>query len=255
MELTASGRAILEFLVSEIKQGRFRPHDEGTFCGYKEVHEKLRLPFKGRWGASLSQQGLGDLAEWLHSEQLPALTGLIAGEKEPRRPGQGFYSVFSVLDGDTNWWRDQVVASIKQDWSKWVEDIGLIDLDELREDSLSYIEGAKKTINLDVRARCDALRKRAKEVFRSPDGFLRCEICEWHKPPDGRISGDIVELHHIDPIHRAPTLGRKVKLEDAIALLVPVCPTCHRILHSKTGGGEFDAQVLKQILKPVFLSP
>jgi hypothetical protein len=250
MELSAPGRNILEFLVSEIKRGRFRPYDEGTFCGYKEVHEKLRLTRRGfHWGASLSKQGLGDLAEWLRSERLPAITGLVVGEDEPRRPGLGYYSVFGVSDGDTNWWRSQVFAAIKQDWSKWVEDTGLIDLDELREDSLSYIEGAKKTINLDIRARCDAFRKRAKEVFRSPDGFLCCEICGWHKPPDGRISGDIVELHHINPIHEAPASGRKVTLEEAIKLLVPVCPNCHRMLHSKIGGGQFDAQILKQILK------
>jgi len=248
VNLSASGRAILELLVSEINRGRFRPHDEGTFCGYKEVHRKLNLPLQGfQWGASLSKQGLGDLAKWLQSEQLPAITGLIVGEGKMRRPGPGYYSAFNVPEEDIKWWRDQVFAAIKQDWSKWVEDVGLIDLDELREDSLSYIDGAKNTVNFEVRTRCDALRKRAKEVFRSKDGFLRCKVCGWHKP-DARISGDIVELHHIDPIHAAPSAGRKITLKESMEMLVPVCPTCHRMIHSKTGGGQFDLRALQQIL-------
>lgn len=249
MALSPSGRAILEFLVGELRRGRFRLHDEGTFCGYKEVHERLGLSRRGfHWGNSLRSQGLADLAEWLRDEKLPALTGLIVGEEEPRRPGPGYFSVFGMPDGDLAWWRAQVRAGIKQDWSKWVPDIGLVDLDDIREDSLSYLEGTTKTVSLELRARCDALRTRAREIFRSPDGFLRCEVCGWHKP-DARISGDIVELHHLDPLHRAPASGRKVTLEEAIALLVPVCPTCHRMLHSKTGGGQFEVPALKQILK------
>lgn len=248
MTLSPSGRAILEFLVSEIRRGRFRPDDEGTFCGYKEVHEHVGLQRKGfHWGNSLRSQGLADLAEWIRDEKLPALTGLIVGEDQPRRPGPGFFSVYGIQDGDLGWWRAQVRAGIKQDWSKWVPDIGLIDLGELREDSLSYIEGNTKTVSLEVRKRCDALRLRAKEIFRSQDGFLRCKVCGWHKP-DARISGDIVELHHLDALSAAPAAGRKITLEEAIAVLVPVCPSCHRMLHSKIGGGQFEVQALKQIL-------
>jgi 5-methylcytosine-specific restriction protein A len=249
MELSASGRAILELLVGDIRRGRFRPSDEGTFCGYKEMHDRLGLLRKGfHWGNSLRSQGLGHLAEWLRDQKLPAVTGLIVGENEPRRPGQGYFSVFSIPDGDVDWWRSQVRAAIKQDWSKWVDDVGSVDLDELREDSLSYLEGAMKPVDREARQRCDALRQRAREVFRGEDGFLHCEVCGWHKP-DARISGDIVELHHLDPVHAFPAGGRKVTLAAVIDMLVPVCPTCHRMLHSKTGGGQFDVCTLKQILR------
>jgi hypothetical protein len=248
MELSSSARLILELLVSEIRRGRFRPDDEGTFLGYKEVHDRLHLIRKGpNWGNSLRSQGLADLAELLRDEKLPAATGLIVGEDKPRRPGKGYFSIYGVSDGDLDWWRDQIRNSIRQDWSKWVDDIGLIDLDELREDSLSYIEGSTSFHNVALRVRCDALRTRAKELFRSPDGYLRCKVCGWHKP-DARISGDIVEMHHIDPVSSAPPSGRRVTLEKAIGLLIPVCPTCHRMIHSRTGGGQFDIRTLRQIL-------
>src|SRR5580704_471034 len=158
MELSWSARLILELLVSEIQEGRFRPNDEGSFLGYKEVHEQLGLPRKGsHWGNSLRSQGLADLAEFLRDEKLPAVTGLIVGENVPRRPGPGYFSVYGVSEGDLDWWRGQIRDSIKQDWSKWVEDIGLIDLEELREDSLSYIEGSTSFHDVALRRRCDAL--------------------------------------------------------------------------------------------------
>lgn len=79
-------------------------------------------------------------------------------------------------------------------------------------------------------------------------GLLRCKVCDWHKPEHGMISGDIVELHHIDPISDAPDDGRTITAKEALELLAPVCPTCHRMIHARTGGGQFDVSELKQII-------
>jgi predicted HNH restriction endonuclease len=63
------------------------------------------------------------------------------------------------------------------------------------------------------------------------------------------ISGDIVELHHLDPISEAPDEGRIVTIADAATLFVPVCPNCHRMIHARTGGGQFDVEALRRILQ------
>jgi predicted HNH restriction endonuclease len=76
---------------------------------------------------------------------------------------------------------------------------------------------------------------------------LRCEVCGWFKS-DNRISGDIVELHHMRPLAEAPDQGRRLSLAEAIRSLVPLCPTCHRIAHSRLGGGDFTLERLKEII-------
>lgn len=247
--MTDAGQKILEILVAEMARGRFQPHDPETFCGYRELHKLLDLPQKGpHWGKSLENQGLADLAKWIREMKLPAITGLIVGEQAPRLPGKGYYEINDQPDGSVAWWRDQVKASIAHDWSQWVSDIEPVALSELSLDSLAYVEGATTQVTRESKARCDKLRKRAKELFRDPDGFLRCRICGWHKPQHGMVSGDIVELHHIDPIANAPEDGRTITAKDALELLVPVCPTCHRLLHARTGGGQFAPEELRLIL-------
>ncbi len=250
-KLSAEGHRILEVLVAEMGRGRFRPHDESTFCGYKELHTILALPVKGpHWGKSLENQGLADLAKWIRAAQLPAISGLIVGEREPRLPGKGYYEVNGHPNGSTGWWHDQIRKAIAFDWSPWVPDTGALPFDEFSNDSRSYAEGSTSQVTREVKARCDALRKRARELFRDADGFLRCRVCTWHKP-DARISGDIVELHHIDPIAEAPDEGRTISITDATKLLVPVCPNCHRMIHAKTGGGQFSVESLTSILNPI----
>lgn len=244
------GQRILEYLVAEMWKGRFQPHDEGSFCGYKEVHQALGLAQKGpHWGKSLENQGLADLAKWIRELRLPAITGLIVGESEPRLPGKGYYEVNGQPDGSTDWWRSEVRKAIGFDWAPWVPDSVAILVEELVFESKSYLEGSTVEVTREVKERCGALRKRAKELFRDPDGALRCKVCGWSKPPHGMISGDIVELHHIDPIAEAPKGGRAVSIADAESLFVPLCPNCHRMIHARTGGGEFGVEGLQDILR------
>lgn len=247
--LSDEGRNILAVLVREMGRGRFRPHDEGTFCGYKELHGTLGLPQKGpQWGKSLENQGLAELAKWIRAMELPAVTGLIVGEEVPRLPGKGYYEVNGIPIGSTDWWRDQIRKSIAFDWSPWVPDGEHVSFADFSLEARFYREGVASLVTREVKSRCDALRNRVRELFRSPDGFLCCKICDWHKP-DHRISGDIVELHHLELIYESPGEGRIVTIAEAVDLFVPICPTCHRMIHSRTGGGQFAPDTLRAILQ------
>lgn len=250
MDLTPAARAILQLLVKGIRDGLFKSHDHGSFLGYKQVHDLLGLQKIGlRWGKSLQDQGLEDLAAWARHNGLPAITGLIVSQ-DTFTPGDGYYEVNGRPLNDEEWWVDQVKAAIALSWSDHVEDDSPPTHAELHEYSLAVVEGRLVTLNVAARTRCEALRRRAKQHFRSRDGKLYCEVCGWVKP-DNRISGDIVELHHLRPLADLDVQGVQITMAEAISALVPLCPCCHRIAHAKLGGGTFSLEMLKKIVPRV----
>jgi predicted HNH restriction endonuclease len=145
----------------------------------------------------------------------------------------------------------QIAAAISHDWSAFVPDYESVTEAELIETSRVYLEGAITHISSSVRSRCQSLRMRVAELYRGPDGFLCCSICGWKKPTDGRFSGDIVEMHHHNkPISSLPAEGQHLTLEQAIDVMIPVGPTCHRLLHARRDGKTFTAAELRKILFP-----
>jgi hypothetical protein len=245
--LTSEAKAILQLLVNFIRAGRFNPNDERSFIGYKELHDSLRLDRKvPHWGKSARLQGLEDLARWLHQADLPAITGLIVNRTNSQ-PGDGYFELFGRPDGDREWWAKQVRRSIAFDWSPYVNDDPTPTLDDLLAFTRAVVEGELSTVPVEVRSRCEALRTRARHYYRDADGLLRCEVCCWYKPDD-RISGDIVELHHIRPLAELLPDGVRLTLNDAIQSLAPLCPCCHRIAHSHIGGRIFTLDELKTII-------
>jgi hypothetical protein len=251
--LAPEAKAILQLLVNRIRDGRFLPDDAKSFMGYREAHSCLGLKKRGPlWGSSLQGQGLESLAVWLHDNNLPAITGLIVDQKD-FRPGDGYFKVNSRPIGESKWWSDQMRRAIAFDWSPYVEDDTTPSLDELERFTQAVVEGALRTIPVEVRSRCEALRKRARQYYRSPDGKLRCEVCGWCKP-DNRISGDIVELHHIRQLAKSPPDGVRLMLHEAVQSLAPLCPCCHRISHSRIGGRSFTLAELKAII-PKYPTP
>jgi predicted HNH restriction endonuclease len=128
-----------------------------------------------------------------------------------------------------------------------VEDDPLPTAADIFEFTEAVNEGKLNTVSVEVRQRCEALRKRAKQYYRQSDGKLLCEVCDWTKP-DNRISGDIIELHHRRALADLPPEGTKLTMKEAIESLAPLCPTCHRIAHSRIGGGSFSADELKTII-------
>jgi predicted HNH restriction endonuclease len=163
------------------------------------------------------------------------------------RPGDGYFEVYGRPLNDRDWWAEQVRRAIAFDWSPYVDDDPTPTLAELLAFTRAVVEGAVTTVPVEVRSRCEALLKRARQYYRGADGKLRCEVCGWHKP-DNRISGDIVELHHIRPLAELPSDGVRLTLRDAIQSLAPLCPCCHRIAHSRIGGRTFTLDELKTII-------
>ena len=103
-----------------------------------------------------------------------------------------------------------------------------------------YLEGAQKEIltnlyerNPKARARCIAVQGSA------------CKVCgfDFGAVYEEAFAGKI-EVHHIKPISE---IGEEY-LVDPVRDLVPVCPNCHRMLHSKPGG-VFSIEELKMLMQ------
>ena len=113
-----------------------------------------------------------------------------------------------------------------------------------------FSEGELQTASVSRRKRSASLRAAAARAFKSasPDGQLRCCLCGWASPI--ATAGEVIQIHHENPVASLPIAGHKIKLADALRTLFPLCPNCHCILHSKPGGGNFRLEELKQIFKP-----
>jgi len=247
--MTEDAQRLLDLIVQQIRDGRFIPGKPETYIGYKEVHDLLNLSRKGgTWGRSLQYQGLNDLADWVKRRQVPAITGLIVDTTKQHRPGRGYFTAFNNGKQDYNWLREEVRRAIAYDWSPYSKAEKLPTRKQLQDFEALYSEGEKQKVDVQTRKRCEALICRAKSFFRSPDGELRCAVCSWSRPCT-TLKGDIVEIHHICPVSTLPTKGAEWMFTEALKELTPLCPNCHRVAHSKPGGGVYSIEELDEIIK------
>jgi predicted HNH restriction endonuclease len=93
-------------------------------------------------------------------------------------------------------------------------------------------EGASNTAPATRRKRSQKLLEEGRKHFRGVDreGKLRCRACGF-VTPDG-LDAEVIHLHHTEPIYESGEEGRSIKLKDALALLVPLFPTCHALAHT-----------------------
>jgi hypothetical protein len=244
--LAPPAQQLLDAIVREIGRGRFVPGRPDTYLGYREAHAMLGLPRKGgTWGRSLKYHGLNDLAMWLRNKRLPAVTGLIV-DTTKRRPGHGYFRMFNNGRESDGWWREEVRRAVEYDWTPYSRDLKpptnreLSDYDE-------YTEGKRTTITMQTRRRCEALRKRARAFYTSPDGELRCAACGWTRPQT-ILRSSIVEIHHILPMAKLANRGTSRTVSEALKQMAPLCPNCHRVAHARPGGSSFSLKELKKVV-------
>lgn len=98
--------------------------------------------------------------------------------------------------------------------------------------SMVIIEEGATTSPSFRRKRSQKLLDEGRKYFRIKDneGKLRCYACNF-VTPDG-LEQEIIHLHHSEPIYESAESGRTLALKDALAMLVPLCPTCHALAHT-----------------------
>jgi len=93
-------------------------------------------------------------------------------------------------------------------------------------------EGGRTNITIQWRRRSRQLVTKAREYFKNEDkeGTLRCMICGYVKPDF--VDREIVHIHHMEPLKDIPEEGITALIEDAIKKTMPLCPTCHSVVHA-----------------------
>ena len=86
--------------------------------------------------------------------------------------------------------------------------------------------------------------KKARELCIAAHGTV-CAVCGFDsaKVYGPRFAG-IIDVHHRVPLNEI----REDHVVDPIADLVPLCPNCHRAIHSKPGGGAYSVEELRAML-------
>lgn len=104
-----------------------------------------------------------------------------------------------------------------------------------------YIEGALEAIYNNKYERNQEARKKCIEHYGTT-----CQICgfDFEKVYGKEFDGKI-EVHHRVPLHEI----KKEYIVDPIKDLIPVCPNCHMILHSKKDGTYTVEEVKEKINK------
>ena len=119
--------------------------------------------------------------------------------------------------------------------------------EEIQADQLQkIIEGAKYKITVNAYERNPKAKKKCIEYYKKlNNGKVICQICGFDF---GDFYGQELEgkihIHHLKPIHE---IGKEYEV-DPIKDLIPVCPNCHLVIHSKKDGSTVN-EVKKMISK------
>lgn len=197
-----------------------------------------------------SAAGLGK-REYTRLQALAAACGAVENKKAYRLAAwnisdeaEGVNSLTEVLDQvlefEVAWFESELAVWKENSRHKFrsfpQDDLVPVSSSELPEEI--YMEGAQKVIltnryerNPKARARCIAVHGSACKVCGIDFGIVYGE----------EFSGKI-EVHHIKPISE---IGEEYVV-DPVRDLVPVCPNCHMMLHSKKDG-VFTVEELKKL--------
>lgn len=176
---------------------------------------------------------------------LPCLPVMVV-KAEKMKPGIGFVSAYRELHREQENITDDDIA--KAEWQKvrtftgWQVLLdyyginrtftGPRDLAAMQKSKQNYEESREIT------------EKIGQEIKRSPEARKRCleikgstcVVCGFNSEELYGVPG-IIHVHHIKPL--AERLSSKSTVQtDPIADLVPVCPNCHALIHSKKGHNE-----------------
>ncbi len=92
-------------------------------------------------------------------------------------------------------------------------------------DDVTFFEGSKQRITINAYERNPSARKASIAYYGT-----HCQVCELDLGKKyGRVGQGFIHVHHLKPLS---DIGEKYEI-DPIRDLVPVCPNCHAIIHTK----------------------
>ena len=113
--------------------------------------------------------------------------------------------------------------------------------DEISGEKNNYKEGATKTITVNAYERNTKAKTACLEYYGT-----KCRICGFEFAQKyGEQFKNKIHVHHVKPIS---TIKSEYQL-DPIKDLIPVCPNCHMILHSKGKNEVYTIEEVKKMIK------
>lgn len=154
------------------------------------------------------------------------------GEGAQKKPAGLLPAIFEIINGKGK--RTQVVKQ-SLDIPEEIEE----------KDTGKLVEGAKKQITVNAYERNPHARMKCINHYRKKNnGKLKCEICGFDF---GEMYGErFAEKIHIHHIVEISSVGKEYEI-DAVKDLLPICPNCHMVIHSKKPAYTLDE--VKKMLK------
>lgn len=200
---------------------------------FTEIMEKVGIS-RRKLGEYLSH--IGNKCKEL---ELPVITVIVV-YKNDGKVGKGYsefdpnYTPQSVEDKQNKVFSQDSWYGLSQSVATWTNDIVLNDAAKLSQRSViegEIVDRCISTYKRDAKLRNECLEKKGKI----------CSICKLDPVVKyGKGFENIIEVHHLYPV----SIGiRETTIDD----LIPVCPNCHRALHSKPGG-LYSPEELKDLM-------
>lgn len=143
--------------------------------------------------------------------------------------------------------KDEVLESLESNWFNFITEnsyVGnsFISNDVITKKTETYYEGKSKEVTQTRYERNPRARKMCLEHY----GYS-CQICDFNfEEIFGEIGKGFIHVHHITPISK---VGKEYKIEP-LKDLIPVCPNCHAMIHSKRPA--FGINEIKQIKETTY---
>lgn len=126
--------------------------------------------------------------------------------------------------------RQEVVEDLESNWFNFIKENkyiknSFVSNDVVTEITESFLEGKSKDITQTRYERNPEARKRCLKHY----GYF-CRVCEFNFEQNfGEVGKGFIHVHHINQISE---IGKEYEV-DPIKDLIPVCPNCHAMIHSK----------------------
>ncbi len=211
---------------------------------YKELSERLSFKPNPHFGLTTPLYHIG---LYCYNMQLPFITFMVVKENA-KVPGEGCKVFFEKIDTEEKSTKDLFLEEREKirNCSKWQDLADSLNIDikmpargekiypeRIPDEKVKALfEGAKKTIVVNAYERDEIARKECIDFYTDINGKISCQICGFNF---GDFYGDnyenLIHIHHIVPLSSIKKTYRVNPQKD----LIPVCPNCHMVLHSKVG--------------------
>ncbi|MEI8128831.1 MAG: HNH endonuclease [bacterium] len=211
-------------------------------------------------------RNIGEVSKLCYELGLPLLSAKVMN-KNSKIAGEGFFELYKALDptitGDSQYLFKKELEKIRKctEWHKLTEYLNIkvsgISIEPKNTNNIEdsavfpeevdlaqvHYEGSLKTISVNIYERNP---KAKAECIKHYGSDYKCQVCGFKfSDKYGAQFKNKIHIHHIKPLSE---IGKEYIVNPETDL-IPVCPNCHMILHSKGKNETYTIEEVKEMLK------